>query len=95
MKQPPHEITPELGDRTVHIAPRPGADRGKLVTDSLSTGFAIMLALTMAQRLVGFMRQLIVCRILDPEELGREYKGKLFRGQPGEPLKPEEKYITP
>ena len=35
------------------------------------------------------------CLSRDPEELGREYKGKLHRGQPVEPLKPEEKYIAP
>ena len=35
------------------------------------------------------------CLSRDPEELGREYKGKLFRGRPAEPLKPEEKYIAP
>ena len=48
-----------------------GTDRRQLVADSLSVGFAIMLALTVVQRLVGFLRQLIICRILDPEELGR------------------------
>jgi PST family polysaccharide transporter len=45
--------------------------RRNLVADSLSAGFEIMLALTMIQRLVGFLRQLIICRYLDPEELGR------------------------
>ncbi|MBT3202037.1 MAG: hypothetical protein HN350_19215 [Phycisphaerales bacterium] len=34
------------------------------------------------------------CLSKDPKELIREYKGKVLRGQPSEPLKPEKKYTS-
>ena len=34
------------------------------------------------------------CLSKDPDELAREYKGKLVRGQPAEPLKPEQEYTS-
>jgi len=34
------------------------------------------------------------CLSRDPGELAREYKGRVFRGQPAEGLEPEEKYTT-
>jgi len=34
------------------------------------------------------------CLSEDPEQLGREYNGKVFRGQPAEPLKPKPEYIS-
>jgi len=34
------------------------------------------------------------CLSKDPKELMREYKGKVIRGRPVEPLKPEKKYTT-
>lgn len=49
----------------------PGVSKNKLVADSLSAGFVLLVALTVVQRLVGFSRQLIICRMLTPEELGR------------------------
>ncbi len=42
-----------------------------LTTDSLTSGIAIMLILTIVQRMIGFLRQLAICKILDPEALGR------------------------
>lgn len=39
--------------------------------DSLATGISIMLLLTVGQRLIGFARQVLVCRYLAPEDLGR------------------------
>jgi len=34
------------------------------------------------------------CLSKDPDELAREYKGKLVRGQPAQPLKPEQEYTS-
>jgi O-antigen/teichoic acid export membrane protein len=42
---------------------------GKLV-DSLVTSMVFLLVLTVGQKLIGFARSIIVCRLLPPEELG-------------------------
>ena len=39
--------------------------------DSLAVGISVMLALTVGQRLIGLLRQILVCRFLSPEDLGR------------------------
>ena len=39
--------------------------------DALATGVVVMLALAVFQRLVGFSRSFIFCRLLDDEQLGR------------------------
>ena len=38
--------------------------------DSIAHGVALMLILTVVQRTVGFVRNVAVCRFLDPSELG-------------------------
>lgn len=43
----------------------------RLVADSLYSGLAMLVVLTAGQRLLGFIRQLWLCRIMEPEELGR------------------------
>ncbi len=39
-------------------------------TDSLAASVAILVALSIAQRLIGFARQILVCRWLEPDQLG-------------------------
>ena len=39
--------------------------------DSLAVGISVMLVLTVGQRLIGLFRQILVCRFLSPEDLGR------------------------
>jgi O-antigen/teichoic acid export membrane protein len=41
-----------------------------LRTDSLAASVAILVALSIAQRLIGFARQILVCRWLEPDQLG-------------------------
>ncbi|HKD38328.1 MAG TPA: hypothetical protein VKB78_16050, partial [Pirellulales bacterium] len=48
---------------------RPKAVAG-LRTDSLAASVAILVALSIAQRLIGFARQILVCRWLEPDQLG-------------------------
>ncbi|MGD9126479.1 MAG: oligosaccharide flippase family protein [Planctomycetia bacterium] len=55
-KQPEHELT--------HIAP-------KLRTDTLAASVTILLAMTVAQRAIGFVRSILICRWLEPEEVGQ------------------------
>ena len=43
----------------------------RLRTDSLFSGLAMLIVLTAGQRIVGFIRQLLLCRIMEPEEVGR------------------------
>ncbi|MCA9215757.1 MAG: oligosaccharide flippase family protein [Planctomycetales bacterium] len=38
--------------------------------DSIASGVALMLVLTVVQRTIGFARNIVVCRFLDPVELG-------------------------
>jgi O-antigen/teichoic acid export membrane protein len=40
-------------------------------TDSLAASLAILLVLSLAQRLIGFIRQVLVCRWLEPSQLGQ------------------------
>ena len=47
-------------------APEPAAAR----TDTLAQSVVLMLALIVAQRLIGFVRTVLFCRWLDPVELG-------------------------
>src|SRR4051812_6085711 len=42
-----------------------------LAADSLADGMLLMLALTLVQRGAGFVRGILLCRWLAPEELGR------------------------
>lgn len=51
-----------------HSNADPGNDRK---TDSLSSGVSYMMALTVAQRGVGFIRTALFCRLLTVEELGQ------------------------
>ncbi|HVX13760.1 MAG TPA: lipopolysaccharide biosynthesis protein [Pirellulales bacterium] len=46
-------------------------DRPQLKTDSLVGGIAMLLALTVAQRLIGFARSVLFCRWLDSDQLGQ------------------------
>ena len=46
-------------------------DTKRFVADSLSTGVSIMLLLTVLQRCIGFARQILTCRLMEPDELGR------------------------
>ena len=39
-------------------------------TDTLAASLAILLVLSLAQRLVGFVRQVLVCRWLEPSRIG-------------------------
>ncbi len=39
-------------------------------TDTLAAGVVLLLGLTIAQRLVGFVRSVLFCRWLDPDQLG-------------------------
>ncbi|HVA49344.1 MAG TPA: lipopolysaccharide biosynthesis protein [Pirellulales bacterium] len=48
------------------MSPRP-----QLKTDTLASGVAMLLALTVAQRLVGFARGILFCRWLDVDQLGQ------------------------
>jgi len=43
----------------------------KLRTDTLAQSVVILLAMTVVQRLLGFARGVLVCRWLDPEQLGQ------------------------
>jgi O-antigen/teichoic acid export membrane protein len=43
----------------------------RLSPDALGAGISIMLLLTVGQRVVGLLRQVLVCRHLAPEDLGR------------------------
>lgn len=52
-------------------APAPAASPTALRTDSLAASVLILLSLTVVQRLVGFLRAVLFCRWLDPEELGQ------------------------
>ncbi len=47
------------------------ASRRKLSADSLFVGFALLIVLTAGQRILGFGRQLLLCRMMEPEEAGR------------------------
>lgn len=46
-------------------------DRPRLKTDTLAGGIALLLALTVAQRLIGFVRSVLFCRWLDADQLGQ------------------------
>ena len=51
---------------------RPTAEETpKLATDTLSDGIALLLGFTVLQRLVGFVRSILLCRFLADDELGR------------------------
>jgi O-antigen/teichoic acid export membrane protein len=45
--------------------------QSKLKTETLATGIAMLLALTVAQRLIGFGRGILFCRWLDADQLGQ------------------------
>ncbi|MGH7139778.1 MAG: lipopolysaccharide biosynthesis protein [Pirellulales bacterium] len=47
------------------------SDRTPLKTDTLASGIAMLLALTVAQRLIGFARGVLFCRWLDSDQLGQ------------------------
>ena len=47
-----------------HIAP-------KLRTDTLAASVTILLAMTVAQRAIGFIRSILICRWLEPEDVGQ------------------------
>lgn len=53
------------------IAADPSSGKSGLKTDSLATGLSILLILTIGQRFIGFGRNLLFCRWLEPSELGR------------------------
>jgi O-antigen/teichoic acid export membrane protein len=46
------------------------ANKVEIRTDSIAHGVALMLVLTVVQRSIGFARNVAVCRLLDPGELG-------------------------
>lgn len=46
-------------------------DRPRLKTDTLAAGMAMLAALTVAQRLIGFVRSMLFCRWLDAGQLGQ------------------------
>ena len=43
----------------------------RAATDSLATGLMFMLTLAVVQRLVGFVRSVLFCSVLQDDELGR------------------------
>ncbi len=47
------------------------SDGGRLRADSLYAGLVVLVVLTAGQRVLGFVRQLLLCRIMEPEEVGR------------------------
>ena len=49
----------------------PKHDTNEIETDSLSSGVSYMMALTVAQRGMGFVRTALFCRLLPEEELGQ------------------------
>jgi O-antigen/teichoic acid export membrane protein len=55
----------------VEESPVETASPTELVADSFAFGVAFMLGLNVVQRVVGLVRNVLVCRMLDPEELGR------------------------
>lgn len=60
-----------LAETTVAVASdSPPIPRPPLRADSLVRGMALMLLLTIVQRGIGLFRNVMVCRLLDPEELG-------------------------
>jgi O-antigen/teichoic acid export membrane protein len=65
----------EDSEDLVHPVPFDGStpveSPGALRTDTLVGGVFILLALTVMQRLVGFLREILFCRWLDAEQLGQ------------------------
>lgn len=45
-------------------------DSSRQLVDSLAVSLVFLLCLTVGQKLIGFVRSIIVCRVLPPEELG-------------------------
>ncbi len=52
-------------------AAEPARSSSSLRANSLAEGVLILFALTIVQRMVGFVRGVLFCRYLDPEQLGR------------------------
>ncbi|MCA9200732.1 MAG: oligosaccharide flippase family protein, partial [Planctomycetales bacterium] len=48
----------------------PDDNANQIAGDSLASGVAIMLAMTVIQRLVGLGRNILICWFLEPEDLG-------------------------
>ncbi|HZZ30051.1 MAG TPA: glycosyltransferase [Pirellulales bacterium] len=74
------EISDENQDLTLPLAPSPttnrtldgSAARHRTVrADTLAESVVVLLVLTSIQRLIGFVRSILVCRWLSPEELGQ------------------------
>ncbi|HEX4150497.1 MAG TPA: lipopolysaccharide biosynthesis protein, partial [Pirellulales bacterium] len=57
----------EASETPPRDAPRP---HRALVVDTLADSVVILLALTLLQRLLGFVRGVLFCRWLSPQELG-------------------------
>ncbi|MFW6169678.1 MAG: lipopolysaccharide biosynthesis protein [Planctomycetota bacterium] len=54
-----------------HQSPLGEPSSARAATDSLASGLAFMLVLTVVQRLVGFVRSILFCSLLQDDELGR------------------------
>lgn len=61
---PPQQLDPGVSETTPKST-------GSFVADSLATGMLIMLAMTVVQRAVGFVRGIWFCRLLDDSSLGQ------------------------
>ncbi len=63
---------PPRSDSTAESPPIPVAEStDRTAADSLATGLVFMLILTVAQRLIGFVRSVLFCGLLRDDELGR------------------------
>ncbi|QDU99237.1 lipopolysaccharide biosynthesis protein [Lignipirellula cremea] len=58
-------------DQAGSVTPADSGSPVSLPTDSLALGMAFMLAMTILQRLIGFGRNVVFCRLLTDEQLGQ------------------------
>ncbi len=57
-------------DEPAQATPTSSADAPQWRTDTLAQSLAILLVLSVVQRFIGFVRQVLVCRWLEPTQLG-------------------------
>ncbi len=69
------DTAPAVSTPQASVAPSPPAVESPhadaVIHDRLAVGMAFLLVLTVVQRGVGLLRNVLFCRLLDPEELGR------------------------
>ncbi len=56
---------------TTAVETQPNAQAASLCADGLAASVVILLGMTVMQRLIGFGRGVLFCRLLDPEQLGQ------------------------